>query len=159
MTGDRKVTPAHDQHQTASYDAHYPDHAPREGDPHYHLFNAYHRKHRATARCWVGERIGFEHCAPPPLELHHAHLEFAVQNAATWEAVAKDYPAVTDVESLDAWVESEPNFRWLCAHHHRSPQAGAHHVSHSDWEAGAYSATFLTQYDDIHRLIEASGKE
>lgn len=81
---------------------------------------------------------------------HASNIEYAVQNETDWQVVSKDFPAVTDTESLDAWVESEQNFRWLCAHHHRSPQAGAHHVSHSDWSAGEYTAAFLIQYDDLH---------
>lgn len=54
---------------------------------------------------------------------HASNIEYAVQNETDWQVVSKDFPAVTDTESLDAWVESEQNFRWLCAHHHRSPQA------------------------------------
>lgn len=143
-------TPAHDQLASDKYSEHYPDHPARTDDPHYHLFNAYHRKYAKTAKCWVGEKIGFEHCAPGPMELHHALIEFAVQNEVLWQTVAKDFPEVHDTESLDAWVESEQNFRWLCAHHHRSPQAGAHKVSHSDWSAGEYTAAFLKQWDDLH---------
>jgi hypothetical protein len=136
------TTPAHDQAVSHKYTVHYPAHGPREGDPHYHLFHAYHEKYGPRARCYVGQRIGFDECAGG-LELHHAHLEFAVQNAAVWEAVAKDYPQVHDQESLDRWVESEQNFRWLCVFHHRG-HAGAHVASHADWEAEQYSPGLVT---------------
>ena len=141
------MTAAHDMKVSESYTEHWPEHAPREQDPHKHLFDAYHRRWKDTAACYVGERIGAQHCAPRPLELHHAHLEESAKNAASWQAVAHDYPQVGDDKALAEWVESEPNFRWLCAWHHRSKAAGAHHATHSDWEVGTYSPTFLDQYD------------
>ena len=125
---------AHDQRVSHHYSLHYPQHEPRQGDPHYHLFEAYKRRHKAAARCHVGERIGEQHCAGG-LELHHAHLEFADINGVLLEAIEHDYPAIHDQESLDVWAESEPNFRWLCERHHRSVQAGVHSLAHSDWEA------------------------
>lgn len=144
------TVPAHDQHASDHYTEHYPEHAPREHDPHKHLFDAYHRAHKDTATCWVGDRIGSQHCAPRPFELHHAVIEEAVQNDTLWQAISKDYPQVGDEQALLEWVNGghgTENFRWLCSWHHRSAAAGAHHVSHSDWEAGAYSPDFLDQYD------------
>lgn len=156
------MTDAHDQKAVESYVEHWPAHPPREHDPHKHLFDAYHRAHKDTATCWVGDRIGPDHCAPKPYELHHAHLEESAQNAAVAEAVRRDYPQVHDAESLALWVNGglgTENFRWLCSWHHRSMAAGAHHVTHSDWEVGAYSPTFLTQYDDAQRLIRAANEK
>ena len=129
MTGE---IAAHDgvQHHRPYY-VHFPPHPAREDDPHYIDFNHYHRKTRATARCYIGERVGFDACAdvqgnpcPPPadggeqagLELHHAHIEFALQEGISLEALEADYPGVSD---------------------HRG-EAGAHSVSHSDWEASQY---------------------
>lgn len=136
------MTAAHDQAESHKYTVHFPEHEPRESDPHYHLFNAYKARHKAKATCFVGDRIGYEFCTEG-LELHHAHLEFSVQNEALWQAVAKDFPEVHDEESLATWVETEANFRWLCPKHHRSVGAGAHSVSHSDFEAGLYAPGFL----------------
>jgi hypothetical protein len=125
-------------------------------------FNAYHKAHRATARCFIGERIGFGDCldahgtpCPPPgdtgqqpgLELHHAHVEFSLQNGVSLAALEKDYPGISDPATVGAWVESAANFRWLCAGHHRGP-GGAHTAAHSDWEASAY----------VFGLITAAGK-
>lgn len=142
---------AHSQVETHRYLVAYPEHPARPQDPHYKDFRHYHQQHRAAARCWIGERIGFADCldaqgrpaAPdlkgwqPGLELHHAHVEFALTNAVSLEALEVDYPGISNRDEVGAWVESGANFRWYCAHHHRS-QAGAHSASHSDFEASAY---------------------
>ena len=130
---------------------HFPEHPARKDDPHYVDFNHYHREHRATARCYIGERIGFDECrdaqgtaAPtvegqpqPGLELHHAHVEFSLQNGVDLAALERDYPGISDPTTVGAWVESGANFRWLCSFHHRGA-SGAHTASHSDWEASQY---------------------
>lgn len=143
---------AHSQGETHHYIMHFPPHPAREDDPHYVDFHHYHTTHRAAARCYIGERIGFGDCkddhlqpVPPPpaggeqagLELHHAHVEFSLQNGVSLAALEKDYPGISDPTAVGEWVESEPNFRWLCAWHHRGA-AGAHTASHSDWEASQY---------------------
>ncbi len=139
---DPSVTPAHDQKIGHHYVIHFPSHYPRDSDPHYHLFEAYRKSHVAMAKCYVGERVGFQECAGG-LELHHAYLEFAVVNAALIEAIQKDFPAVTDEASLASWAESEQNFRFLCQFHHRG-HAGAHVASHSDFESECYVKNFIS---------------
>ncbi len=150
MSPDAQVA-AHDGKQTHRYLVHFPAHPARTSDPHYVDFNAYHRRTRSTARCYIGERIGFDECrdaqgnpAPAPedgeqpgLELHHAHIEFSLQNGVDLAALEKDYPGVSDNTRIGAWVESATNFRWLCVHHHRGA-AGAHTVAHADYEASQY---------------------
>lgn len=145
------VTAAHDETVTHRYLVHYPAHPPRPDDPHYVDFDAYHRATRPSARCYVGERIGFDECrdvhgdrcvidpqgAMTGLELHHAHIEFALQNGVDLAALEHDYPGVSNREHVGAWVESAKNLRWLCVHHHRGV-GGAHLLTHSDWEAGLY---------------------
>lgn len=143
---------AHEGAETHHYMMHFPEHPAREDDPHYKDFDAYHRANRGTARCYIGERIGFGECldaqgkpaAPPEgggeqpgLELHHAHVEFSLQNGINLAALEKDYPGISNPDEVGAWVESGANFRWYCAYHHRS-QAGAHAASHSDFEASQY---------------------
>jgi hypothetical protein len=141
----------HDQAETHRYVFHFPEHFARTDDPHYRDFDAYHRKTRASARCYVGERIGFEDCRDAQgvlcvidangqmtgMELHHAHIEFAVQQGVSLAALEKDYPGVSDAESVGAWIETADNLRWICAYHHRGA-AGCHTASHSDWEASQY---------------------
>jgi hypothetical protein len=150
--------PAHSQAMTHHYVVHFPAHPPREGDPHYIDFNHFHVKYRPTARCYVGERIGFSDCrdehgqlCPPPsdggqqpgLELHHAHIEFALQLGVSLTALEKDYPGVSNADQLGDWVESGANFRWLCVFHHRAA-GGAHTATHSDWEASQYVLGLIT---------------
>ena len=145
-------TPAHGQAETHHYVVHFPPHPARQHDPHYVDFDHYHRQHRAAARCYVGERIGYSDCrdekgnpSPPPetggeqpgLELHHAHVEFALQQGVDLAALERDFPGISDATDVGAWVESDVNFRWLCTFHHRGP-GGAHTASHSDWEAEQY---------------------
>jgi hypothetical protein len=149
---DERTVAAHDQVEGHHYAVHFPAHPARTSDPHYVDFNHYHQLHRAAARCYVGERVGFQDCrdaqgrpVPPPadggeqlgLELHHAHVEFSLQNGISLEALEKDFPGISDETSVGAWVETDVNFRWLCCFHHRGP-GGAHTAAHSDWEASQY---------------------
>ena len=147
------MTDAHSQNESHHYIVHFPEHGARPEDPHYKDFDHYHRMTRQTARCYIGERVGYEDCrdtkgiyCPAPdapsekqegLELHHAHIEFALTNGVSLSALAKDYPGVDNPDEIGAWVESGANFRWLCCYHHRGA-SGAHTASHSDWEASQY---------------------
>ena len=128
---------AHSAAQSHKYLMHFPPHPARKDDPHYADFNAYHRKHAKTATCFIADRIGKDHCAEGPLELHHAHVEFSLQNGVSLAALEHDYPGISDPDAVGAWIESEANFRWLCAYHHRGA-AGAHTAAHADWEATQY---------------------
>jgi hypothetical protein len=145
-------TPAHDQAQTHHYTVHFPPHPARRDDPHYIDFNHYHKLHRRTARCYIGSKIGFEDCrdaqgnpCPDPgegkqqngLELHHAYVEFSLQNGIDLAALERDFPGISNNTEVGAWVESDVNFRWLCVFHHRGA-GGAHTASHSDWTAEQY---------------------
>jgi hypothetical protein len=149
------MTEAHDQHESHSYVVHFPAHPARKDDPHYVDFDHYHRKTRPTARCYIGERIGFGDCrdaqgAPcviedgkqSGLELHHAHIEFALQNGVDLAALEVDYPGVSNRDEVGAWVETAANFRWLCVFHHRAA-GGAHTATHSDWEASQYVQSLI----------------
>jgi hypothetical protein len=147
------TVPEHQAAQRHRYMMHFPAHPARESDPHHADFDHYHRQTRATARCYIGERIGFGDCldahghpAQPPegggeqpgLELHHAHIEFSLQNGVDLAALERDYPGVSDPTQVGEWVQgSADNLRWLCAWHHRGA-AGAHTASHADWEASQY---------------------
>jgi hypothetical protein len=137
------LIPTHDQNETHHYTLHFPPHGPRPGDPHYIDFEHYKKLHKAAAKCYVGERKGFQECTGG-LELHHTHIEFALTNGVSFEALEKDYPGISDPTEVGAWVESDQNFRWLCVYHHRSNEAGAHALSHSDWEANQYVLGFTS---------------
>ncbi len=143
--------PAHAAKQGHAYVVHFPAHPARETDPHYVDFTHYHKLHRLAARCYVGDRVGYQDCRDshgqlcppqsngfqPALELHHAHVEFSLQNGISLTALEKDFPGISDKTNVGAWVESDVNFRWLCCFHHRGP-GGAHTASHSDWTASNY---------------------
>lgn len=152
-----KQVDAHDAPQTHHYLMHFPEHPARKDDPHYVDFDHYHKTHRGNARCYIGEHIGYDDCrdaqfnpAVPPadggeqpgLELHHAYVEFSLQNGISLAALEKDFPGISDTTCVGAWVESDINFRWLCAWHHRGA-AGAHTASHSDWTASIYVPTLI----------------
>jgi hypothetical protein len=105
---------AHSAAQSHKYVMHFPAHPARKDDPHYADFNAYHRKHHDTATCYIGDRVGTEQCSDGPLELHHAHIEFSLQNGVDLAALEKDYPGISNPDEVGDWIESEQNFRWLC---------------------------------------------
>lgn len=158
MSEEDEKTPAHDQTTTNHYVIHYPAHQPREGDPHYAAFNAYHRAHEKTSICFVGQRLGLDQCADaqgkpmldqpghPGLELHHKVLEFSLINAVDLAAVALDFPELTDAEKVAAWAETEPNFVWLCAKHHRGA-GGIHHAAAADFEAELYIRDLIGPFE------------
>lgn len=73
----------------------------------------------------------------PGLELHHHFLEFAVINSVDINAIEKDYPNLTNIELVARWAETDVNFMWLCAKHHRGA-GGAHHAAYADFEASLY---------------------
>jgi hypothetical protein len=133
------MTEAHDQNITHRYVVHYPNHEPRESDPHYRDFNAFRRRTKDTAKCFIGAHRGdFSECSlDKPLELHHAHIEFSLQNGVDLKWLEVDYPGVSDPNTVGAWVESAANLMWLCEAHHRGP-GGIHVAAASDFEAEKY---------------------
>lgn len=131
------TTPEHDQKVTKSYSIHYPEHSPRKSDPNYVDFEHFRRKTHAAAKCAIGlHRNDFSECKGL-LELHHAHVEFALQNGVDLAWLEKDYPGISDPNTVGAWVESAQNLTWLCLEHHRGAH-GVHLLSSSDFEAQRY---------------------
>lgn len=133
------IVHAHEQTVSHKYSIHYPDHPPREGDPHYVDFEAYRKKTHATAQCAIGAHRGdFSECdLEHPLELHHSHIEFSLQQGVDLSWLEKDYPGISDPESVGAWVESGDNLQWLCRAHHRG-HGGVHVTAAADFEAEKY---------------------
>jgi hypothetical protein len=129
----------HDQNVTHHYTVHYPAHPERNSDPHYKDFNHYRKQTKATAKCSVGDhRNDFSECTlDKPLELHHSHIEFSLQNGVDLKWLEVDYPGISDPDTIGAWVESANNLVWLCEFHHRG-FGGAHTASASDYEAEKY---------------------
>ena len=92
---------AHSQTVSHSYAIHYPEHPARKEDPHYVDFEAYRRKHVKGAKCAVGlHRNDFSECKGG-LELHHAHVEFALQNGIDLKWLEVDYKGISDPTQED----------------------------------------------------------
>lgn len=134
---------------THHYTIHYPEHEPRSSDPHYRDFEAYkrNRKTSGTYHCdWaMRHRNGdFSECdLSKPLECHHSHIEFALQNAVDLALLEKDYPGVSNPDDIGAWVESADNLELLCVSHHRG-HAGKHVASYADFEAQSYVRSLIS---------------
>lgn len=138
---DREVT-AHDQPTTNRYTVHFPEHPPREGDPHYAAFEHYRREHVDTAVCHFAERRGGDtsECAGG-LELHHSHVEFSMQNGADAQLLEHEHPGITT--DIPTWVESADNLVFYCEKHHRG-HGGVHHASASDFEASHFVRNLIS---------------
>jgi len=130
---------SHDQNVTHRYIVHYPAHPERTSDPHYIDFNHFRQKTKDTAVCSVGaHRNDYSECdSAHPLELHHTHIEFSLQNGVELKWLEADYPGVSDPENIGAWVESAENLEWLCLFHHRG-HGGVHTAAAADYEAEKY---------------------
>jgi hypothetical protein len=142
------VTEAHGQKVTNSYIVHFPDHAPREEDPHYkefHHIRSQWEKDPDKWQCAIGKhRNDFSECdLEHPFELHHNVLEFSLLNAVEFEWLKVDYPGIYDAETLSRFAESPANLEVLCRKHHRG-HGGIHHASASDWEAQKYIRGLIT---------------
>lgn len=128
------MTAEHDQAITHHYMVHYPEHEPRESDPHYRDFEAFRRRTKATAQCQFAVDAGDTTECRGGLELHHAHIEFSLQNSVDLARLEHRYPGVSNPDEVGAWVESADNLMWLCAFHHRG-HGGVHTAAVADFEA------------------------
>ena len=124
---------AHTQLFVHKYVIHYPNHDPRQGDPHYVDFEAYRKAHIATAVC----PFSYEDECGGGFELHHAHVEFALMNDIDLTWLERDYPGISDPTQVGAWVESGQNLIFLCEKHHRGV-GGVHNATASDYEGEHY---------------------
>jgi hypothetical protein len=132
------MTAAHDQGETHKYVMHFPEHAAREDDPHYVDFEHYRKSHVHTAVCHFAERRGGDTSeCQGGLELHHAHVEFSLQNGVDLELLEHDFPGISNQEEVGAWVETDQNFVFYCAFHHRG-HGGVHVAAAADFEASHY---------------------
>jgi hypothetical protein len=126
------VTVAHDQAMTIHLLSHIPDHAPREGDPHYHLFEqAKSRlKRQGLWKCMINDDL----CEGGP-ELHHTFIEFSQINEVDPVKIEQSLGLHFDTdEAFQEWAESPGNLEVLCANHHRA-HYGIHVIPGPLWEA------------------------
>ena len=152
-----EIVPAHQQKFTHRYMVVYPDHQPRESDPHYKDFHAYRRKHVDTAKCQFSvDRGGDEsECdLQHPLELHHAFIEYALlgnlrdidgdgdidldpSSSVDLALIAADFPGIDTPEEVGEWINSADNLIFLCRKHHRGA-GGVHSAAYSSYVASQY---------------------
>lgn len=130
---------AHDQKVSHTYTIHYPQHEPRDNDPHKPEFDEYKRRRREdnTYHCDFAAQFrdgDTSECdTVHPLEAHHTHLEFAMQNGVDEKLLEEQYPGVTQV-GVGAWLDGDQNLTLLCVHHHRGHR-GVHVLAAADFEA------------------------
>lgn len=129
--------PAHRQKTTHSYTIAYPEHAPRRKDPHYRDFEEYRRRTRDGAECQFALDTGDSSECRGELELHHSHIEFALQNGVDLARMEHIYPGVSDSKRVGEWIESSANLTYLCVWHHRG-HGGVHSATASDFEASRF---------------------
>lgn len=140
---------AHEQPVTNRYTLAYPDHEPRQDDPHYRDFEAYRRRAKYDPALYVcqfaKDRGGdsSECDLSKPLELHHSHVEFALQNAVDLTLLERHYPGISNPDELGTWVESADNLVFYCPKHHRG-HGGVHHAAAADWEAAHFVRNLIT---------------
>lgn len=140
-----ETVPAHDQTFTHRYSVRYPEHGPREGDPAYVDFEHYRRAHVADATCqFAVERGDDSECDKEhPLELHHAHVEWAMLNEVDFALLERRYPGISDPSKVGEWAETGENLEFRCRFHHRGP-GGVHTATVSDYEAEHFVRDLIT---------------
>lgn len=121
-----------------------PPHEPRETTPEYaraHHFLIY-TKNAPCAVCGVTRRtLGNAKRNPyhaAQLESHHYPIERSLMNACDPRRVHRDFPQVYDMATLAAFVDSPANLIVLCDYHHRSTEAGIHHLLTQDFAVMKY---------------------
>ena len=128
----------HDQMMTVHILTHVPEHAPREDDPHYHLFEQAKArlKRQGMWKCIINDDL----CEGDP-ELHHTHVEFSQINQVDEKKIqqALGLHFETD-EDFQTWAESPGNLEVLCANHHRA-HYGIHVIPGPLWEALRFHKT------------------
>lgn len=144
-----KTIAAHTQKVSHTYYVNYPAHDPRVGDPNYVDFNHIKEQWQKDPKKWVcvvgAHRNDFSECdLDNPLEIHHAHIEFALQNGVDLKWLEVDYPGVSDPSQVGAWVESANNLEVLCRFHHRG-SGGEHVATASDFEAEKYVKSLINK--------------
>ena len=116
-----------------------PPHPPRVETPEYRKAHSFliNRKNAPCHICGVTKRT-LKNPAKNPMgatqmETHHWPVERSLTDACDWRKIHRDYPSVYDQASFERWVDSPENLLVLCDIHHRSPEAGIHHLLTQDW--------------------------
>jgi len=108
---------AHEQLLTLHLRQHVEEHAPREDDPHYHLFEQAKArlKRQGLWRCVIDDEL----CDGRP-ELHHSYVEFSEIGSVDPHKIEASLGLhFASDEDFQAWAESPGNLEVLCEAHHR----------------------------------------
>jgi hypothetical protein len=123
---------AHEQMMTLHIRQHVEAHAPRESDPHYHLFEQAKArlKRQGLWKCVIDDEL----CGGQP-ELHHSIIEFSEIPAVDPHKVERALGLhFENDEEFQAWVEGPANLEVLCSNHHRT-HYGIHVLPEPLWQA------------------------
>ena len=123
---------AHDQSMTLHVIAHIPEHAPREDDPHYHLFEQAKArlKRQGLWKCVIDDDL----CSGP-VELHHSFVEFSQTNEVDPQKVARALGLHFESDDdFETWCQGPGNLEPLCVAHHRT-HFGIHVLPEPLWQA------------------------
>lgn len=127
------MTDSHTQIRTIKVMEFYPEHSPRENDPHYHIFNSARARleRLGKLKCWINNKD-----CHGGIELHHSLVEFSLTNGVDIHRFEELYPEfnIIDDESFLNFVEGEGNLLPLCMFHHRS-SGGIHSLPYPCWIA------------------------
>ena len=132
MSHTHGVVAAHDQLMTLHIRQHVEEHAPRETDPHYHLFEQAKArlKRQGLWKCIIDDDL----CGGQA-ELHHSHVEFSEIGQADPAKIERALGLhFASDEDFQAWAESPGNLEVLCVEHHRAGY-GIHQLPEPLWQA------------------------
>ncbi|MFI9271912.1 hypothetical protein ACIGXM_14495 [Kitasatospora sp. NPDC052896] len=140
VSSTQHLVAAHDQMLTLHLSQHVEAHAPREHDPHYHLFEQAKRrlKRQGLWRCVISDEL----CGGEP-ELHHSYVEFSEAASADPDKVARALGLhFEDDEAFQRWIEGPGNLEVLCSNHHRT-RYGIHVLPEPLWQAVRFHSSGL----------------
>lgn len=130
--GTHRMIAAHDQLMTLHLKQHVEEHAPRENDPHYHLFEQAKArlKRQGLWKCILNDDL----CDGVP-ELHHSVIEFSEIGTTDPHKIEQAFGLhFENDEDFQAWAESPGNLEVLCTAHHRA-RYGIHQLPEPLWLA------------------------
>lgn len=123
------MTAAHEKLVTVRFIERFPQHEPRESDPHYKIFLAA-RARLKKAGLLVCQVTSDYHYGG--VELHHQELEFSHINDVDLDRFNHLYGLHLDDAAFQDYIEGPGNLEPLCVLHHRG-QEGVHSLPEPEW--------------------------
>lgn len=124
------LTAAHTEQLTIRIFIAYPEHAPRESDKHYRVFNETRErmKRLGLLKCWINNAdcVG-------DIELHHSAVEYSLAQDVDISKFNEAYGLhITDDSEFEDYINSEGGLLPICVFHHRS-HGGIHALPQPLW--------------------------